>query len=107
MQQTIDHHTGFIVREDRCTGCAMCVVSCTSIKHDLFSFSNDRAYVEVTPRAGEAYAVRFTAECDGCSYCLKFCAFEAIERPEGWTRAPHLVEIGRKHRNADPSDLDD
>ena len=47
MQQTIDHHTGFIVREDRCTGCAMCVVSCTSIKHDLFSFSNDRAYVEV------------------------------------------------------------
>jgi Fe-S-cluster-containing hydrogenase component 2 len=96
----IDTHTGFVVREDLCTGCAMCVVSCASIKHDLFGFANAHSYVEVTPEPDEAYAVRFTDECDGCCYCLKFCAFDAIERPDGWTKAPHLEEITRRHRAA-------
>ena len=56
--------------------------------------------IEVTPEPDEAYAVRFTDECDGCCYCLKFCAFDAIERPDGWTKAPHLEEITRRHRAA-------
>jgi Fe-S-cluster-containing dehydrogenase component len=96
----VDEHTGFVIREELCTGCALCVVSCASIKHDLFGFANAHSYVEVTRQPEEAYGVRFTDECDGCCYCLKFCAFDAIERPEGWAKAPHLDEITRRHRAA-------
>jgi Fe-S-cluster-containing dehydrogenase component len=95
----LDPHTGFVVRSDLCTGCAMCVISCSSIKHDTYSFSNVHSFVEVTPRPRPAeFDVRFTEECDGCLYCLKFCAFEAIEKPDGWVKAPHLAEITRRHR---------
>ena len=95
----LDPHTGFAVRSDLCTGCAMCVLSCSSIKHDIYSFANVHSFIEITPRSSAAeFEVRFTSDCDGCLYCLKFCAFDAIAKPEGWVKAPHLAEIGRQHR---------
>jgi Fe-S-cluster-containing dehydrogenase component len=99
MDDVRDPHTGFIVRSDLCTGCAMCVISCSSVKNDVYSFANVHSHVEVDPGSSAAeFEVRFTNECDGCLYCLKFCAFDAIEKPDGWTRATHLVEIGQRQR---------
>ncbi len=98
MIETVDPHTRFVVREDLCTGCLICVIACNSIKHDLHSFSNDSSYIEVTTDTHISFAVRFTNDCDGCCYCLKFCAFDAIERPVGWIKEPHLQVLTRRHR---------
>lgn len=96
----LDPHTGFVVRSDLCTGCAMCVLSCSSIKHDIYSFANAHSFIEISPRPSAAeFEVQFTSECDACLYCLKFCAFDAIAKPVGWVKAPHLVEVGREQRS--------
>ena len=100
MTETVDAHTGFFVHQDLCTGCLMCVVACNAVKHDLQTFSNDSSYVEVSTETHVSYDVRFTDECDGCCYCLKFCAFDAIMRPDGWIKEPHLQVLTRRHRAA-------
>jgi Fe-S-cluster-containing hydrogenase component 2 len=93
----LDDNTGFIVREDMCTGCRMCVLACSAIKEDVFSFSNDYSFIEIIhPKTPGTFAVRFTEGCDGCTYCLQFCGYEAIEKPEGWALAPRLKEIRRQ-----------
>ena len=93
----LDAHTGFVIREEQCTGCGMCLLACSSIKHQILSFSNAHSYVEVEPTDEAAsFNVVFTDECDGCCYCLKFCAFDAIEQPPGWVKAPHLKELTRR-----------
>ena len=97
--EELDENTGFIVREDLCTGCRMCVLACSAIKEDFFSFSNNHSFIEITERETPAtFAIRFTEGCDGCTYCLQFCGYEAIEKPEGWTLAPRLKEIRRQQQ---------
>ena len=92
--ETLDPHTGFLVRESQCTGCRMCVLACSAIKEDRFSFSNGHSFVEIDEATeAAAFTVRFTEACDGCTYCLQFCGYDAIAKPEGWTLAPHLQEI--------------
>ena len=100
VEDTLDPHTGFRVRSDLCTGCGMCLLACAAIKQDVFSFSGRYAYIEVNEVATmpETFEVRFTEECDGCTYCLQFCGFDAIERPEDWTLASHLKEVRRRHQ---------
>jgi Fe-S-cluster-containing dehydrogenase component len=96
----LDANTGFLVRDDLCTGCRMCVLACSAIKQDSFSFSNVTSLVEITEHEGPAsFGVRFTDECDGCSYCLEFCGFGAIEKPDGWAMSPRLKE-NRERLNA-------
>ena len=107
-EATLDPHTGFRVRSDLCTGCGMCILACAAIKQDVFSFSGEHAYIEVdeVSTMPETFEVRFTDECDGCTYCLQFCGFDAIERPQGWKLSPHLKEVRRRHqaRRGDESD---
>lgn len=87
----LDPHTGFLVRADACTGCAMCVLACSSIKLGVFGFANDSSLVHVTgrPEGHGSHDVAFVEGCDACSYCLKFCAFGAIGKPEGWVLPLH------------------
>lgn len=95
---THDAHTGFIVRADKCTGCGMCVLACSSIKQHVFSFGLSHSFIEILPAEEAAqFSVRFTGDCDGCTYCLSFCGFDAIEEPEGWVRPPELEGIRRKY----------
>lgn len=95
----IDAHTGYEVRSDLCTGCFLCVAACSSIKQDVYSFANSHSFIEITAEVSAAsFTASFTSDCDGCSYCLKLCAFEAIGKPEGWVKAPHLAAVTRQHR---------
>ena len=92
-REAVDENTGFVVRADLCTGCRMCVLACSAIKLESFSFSNVTSLVEIAEHEGPAsFGVRFTDGCDGCSYCLEFCGFGAIEKPEGWVMSPRLKE---------------
>lgn len=98
---TNDAHTGFLVDDSLCTGCGMCLIACASIKQQVFSFSGEHAYLEVVERRdGHAtrFEVAFTGDCDGCTYCLEFCGYDAIGKPDGWTPAAHLREIRKRHQ---------
>jgi ferredoxin len=79
----------------------MCVLACSAIKQDVFSFSGAHSFIDIEPLgpAGRpaSFSVVFTDQCDGCSYCLGFCGFNAIEEPAGWEKAPHLEEIRKQH----------
>lgn len=94
MDEVIDRWTGFVVREDLCTGCHMCVLACVAIKRDGFSFDQDLAHIDVLRGEGHGvFEVAFAETCDGCSYCISFCGFGAIEKPSGWRPSERLLAL--------------
>lgn len=75
-----DEKTGFEIAPELCTGCGLCMLSCTHVKKRVFAFEG--AYI-VIDRDGtkESFLPRFTDDCDSCGFCLNYCGFEAIRKP--------------------------
>lgn len=98
MSETRDRWTGFTVRNDLCTGCHMCVLACVAIKRDGFSFDDDLAHIDILRDVGGhgSFSVEFNETCDGCSYCIAFCGYGAIEKPEGWRPSERLLALRDK-----------
>lgn len=75
-----DERTGFEIVPELCTGCGLCQLSCTHIKHRVFSLAD--AYITIERRDNdESFVPRFTADCDSCGFCLNYCGYEAIRKP--------------------------
>lgn len=69
---------------DNCTGCQLCEIACSWVKHQ--EFNPVLAYIDIQPdpeREGR-WDARFTSDCDACGYCSFFCHYGAIEfSPKG------------------------
>lgn len=68
------------INSDNCTGCLLCGLACSVIKHRLFNPT--MAYIQVKRDLHkgpfERYSVEFTDACDNCGFCVDFCAYEAL-----------------------------
>jgi ferredoxin len=86
-----DETTGFEIEPDLCTGCGLCMLSCTHVKKREFSFAG--AYIKIERDATlESFVPEFTEDCDSCGVCINYCGYEAIRKPgesRSWfVRAP-------------------
>lgn len=90
-----DEKTGFEIVPDLCTGCGLCQLSCTHIKHRVFSLAG--AYITIERQGNdESFVPRFTDDCDSCGFCLNYCGFDAIRKP-GEDRSWYIRALpGRK-----------
>ncbi len=72
--------TRIAISSQQCTGCLLCKLACSMVKTKKYSYS--RAQIEVARVANvERYRVSFKSGCDGCGYCVQYCAYDALTMP--------------------------
>jgi Fe-S-cluster-containing dehydrogenase component len=76
-----DSRPAVVADWSQCRGCQVCQLIC-SFRRDQ-AFNPTRAAVQVGRLGGETeFGVTFTADCDRCGSCVKYCLYGALSREE-------------------------
>lgn len=68
------------IGSEKCTGCLLCKLACSMVKTKKYSYS--RALIDVARVDNvERYRVTLKQGCDGCGYCVQYCAYGALGLP--------------------------
>ena len=67
----------------KCAGCISCMLRCSFRIDSKFNLSRSR--IRVTRQSGRAdeFAVSFTADCDACLICARYCPYGALTATKG------------------------
>ena len=69
-----------VIHEDKCTGCRICQLMCSSIYQKRFAPTE--AFIQITDVYGLIPKITFLEECKKCGHCAKYCLYGALELKE-------------------------
>ena len=71
---------------DNCTGCQLCQIACSWVKHQEFNPAWSYIDIQHDKNREGRFDARFTDQCDACGYCSFYCQYDAIQFfPKGQT----------------------
>ncbi|MHA2398547.1 MAG: 4Fe-4S dicluster domain-containing protein [Promethearchaeota archaeon] len=72
-----------IVHEDKCTGCRICQLICSSIYEK--KYAPTRAFIQIQDYYQLSPTISFSENCTKCGQCVSHCLYGALEVNEGVT----------------------
>jgi NAD-dependent dihydropyrimidine dehydrogenase PreA subunit len=72
-----------IVNEDKCTGCRICQLICSSIYEK--KFAPGRAFIQIQDLYQLSTKIYFLEKCTKCGQCVSHCLYGALEIKESIT----------------------
>ncbi|TKJ26419.1 MAG: hypothetical protein CEE42_05150 [Promethearchaeota archaeon Loki_b31] len=70
-----------IIHEERCTGCRICQLICSSIYKN--KYSPTEAFIQIVDVYELIPKISFLDGCTHCGQCANFCLYGALELKEG------------------------
>ena len=62
----------------KCAGCITCMLRCSFRIDSKFNLSRSRIRVERQSGRSDEFMVSFTADCDACLICARYCPYGAL-----------------------------
>jgi Fe-S-cluster-containing dehydrogenase component len=62
----------------KCAGCITCMLRCSFRIDSKFNLSHSRIRVERQSGRADEFAVSFSADCDACLTCARYCPYGAL-----------------------------
>lgn len=62
----------------KCAGCITCMLRCSFRINSKFNLSRSRIRVERQSGRADESSVSFTADCDACLICARYCPYGAL-----------------------------
>lgn len=72
-----------ISHEDKCTGCRICQLICSSIYEK--KFAPEAAFIQIQDLYQLSPIISFSENCTKCGQCVSHCLYGALEIKEGVT----------------------
>jgi len=69
-----------IIHEDKCTGCRICQLMCSSIYQK--KFAPTEAFIQIVDEYGLTPKISFLDGCIKCGQCARHCLYGALELEE-------------------------
>lgn len=70
-----------IFHKDKCTGCRICQLICSSIYEK--KFAPQRAFIQIQDLYQLSPKIYFSEKCTMCGQCVSHCLYGALEIKEG------------------------
>ena len=66
-----------VIHEDKCTGCRICQLMCSSIYQK--KFAPTEAFIQIVDEYGLIPKISFLEGCKKCGQCARHCLYGALE----------------------------
>ena len=67
-----------IAEPSKCAGCITCMLRCSFRIDSKFNLSRSRIRVERQSGRSDEFMVSFTADCDACLICARYCPYGTL-----------------------------
>jgi len=67
-----------IAEPSKCAGCITCMLRCSFRIDSKFNLSHSRIRVQRQSGRADEFAISFTADCDACLICARYCPYGAL-----------------------------